>query len=154
MGITASLVLSERAHFFRPTPNPPRAPFELGALIQRAEQYLIVNRSFSGHFRSGFGIGFVPPSLSLPPFPKGSKYFRDPDRSRHSLARSPRIKNAADVISEFLGVVAHFGECSGRGCGSPLRLGPRLRGGASIHFRWPPTSSISRPGDPNSAMPN
>ena len=50
----------------------------------------------------GFGFGFVPP------FPKDSKYFRDPDRSRHSLSpslppasrrRSPRIKNAPDVIS-------------------------------------------------------
>ena len=73
MGITESLVLSERAHFFRPAPNPPP---ELGALIQRAEQSLIVNRSFSGHFRSvrlpGFGIGFVPYPLS---FPKGLKIF-------------------------------------------------------------------------------
>ena len=139
MGITESLVLSERAHFFRPAPNPPP---ELGALIQRAEQYLIVNRSFSGHFRSvrlpGFGIGFVPYPLS---FPKGLKIF---PRSGSVTPLSRSLPADQKCGRCYLRIPRR--RCSFRRVQRLPRLRPRLRGGASIHFRWPPTSSISRPG--------
>ena len=120
MGITR-VPRPERAHFFRPTPNPPREPPELGALIQRAEQYLIVNRSFSGHFRSvrlsGFGIGFVPPLSFLSQRAQNISAIQIGHATplSVSLRRSPRIKNAPDVISKFLSVVPHFEERSGRG---------------------------------------
>ena len=73
-------------------------------------------------------------------------------RVSHPPRRSPRIKNAPDVISKFLSVVAHFEEWSG--FPSLPSLPSRLRG-ASVNLRGP-TSARSRPslGDPNSAMPN
>ena len=65
MGITESLVLSERAHFFRPTPNPPLRPSSAPSFNAQNNTSSSVNRSFNGHFRSGFGIGFAPPSPPL-----------------------------------------------------------------------------------------